>query len=75
MLNVRSHSIFTTSGVPQGSPLTPVLFNFAISPLYKLSNKGAEDQLYADDKAVLSQNKRAAIAGQNEIETKLGELD
>ena len=41
LLGCLSSSINTTSGIPQGSPISPVLFNFVIYKLYNIKVPGA----------------------------------
>ena len=69
-----SNAVPTSSGVAQGSPLSPILFNIAISSLYTTQIINTESQFFADDLCYTSNNieqlKRAIV----EINQNLSQL-
>ena len=71
LLNSHSLPIATESGLPQGSPLSPLLFNFAIKPVYHLSTKYAWNQFFADDLLCSTKSLAAMKEAIKEINKKL----
>lgn len=74
MVNGRLQS--TTKGVPQGSPVSPILSNILLDELDKeLENRGHKFIRYADDLAIFVGSKRAGervlASVSNYLETKL----
>ena len=55
--NTLSYSFIPQQGVPQGSPLSPLLYNFFSYDIFKLTNLNAYILQFADDTCLIAHNK------------------
>ena len=73
-MNVISDPETTSSGVPQGSPLSPILFNFALLSIYSSSVPFSSTQFFADDMLASSRRFRQMRALIKELSFKLDQI-
>eukprot|EP00834_Sanchytrium_tribonematis_P007132 NODE_603_length_5511_cov_0.288987.p1 type:complete len:873 gc:universal NODE_603_length_5511_cov_0.288987:3357-739(-) len=59
LLQKMSEKINTTSGIPQGSSLSPSIFAYCLNDLYLVQNESVRSIFYADDIALLCYSKEA----------------
>ncbi len=65
----------TTKGVPQGSPLSPILSNIVLNELdQELERRGLKYARWADDFVLLLQSKRAAVRAMENISAYLEDV-
>lgn len=65
VLKIGSQQIEVNYGLPQGSCLSPILFNLYTRILHEIEDKNTLLYQYADDFIIISSNRSFKIAGEN----------